>query len=219
MSIHLTRAIERLKKRLTELSALVEHSLTMACKAVSDLDPAVAEKVFENDKKIDKLEVEIEEQCLEALALHQPVAIDLRIIVSILKINNDLERIGALAVSIAYRGKSLSKIKEAERIKIDFEDYSRRAKEMFSLSISSFIDLDEKLAKKVIAADDRVDEYNKDIYKFVAAEAKKRPDCMESLLLQLSVSRHLERVADHATNIAADVVYTVGGKIIRHVKF
>jgi phosphate transport system protein len=175
-----------------------------------------AEKVFENDKKIDKLEVEIEEQCLEALALHQPVAIDLRVIVSILKINNDLERIGDLAVSIAFRGKALNEISEKERVSIDFEDYSRRAKEMFSQSIQSFMDLDAKLAKKVIAADDRVDQYNKDIYQFIAKEAQKSPKCMESLLLQLSVSRHLERVADHATNIASDVVYTVSGKIIRH---
>lgn len=202
--------------RLAELSAMVEHSLTVACDAVSKLDPKLADQVFSNDKKIDKLEVEIEEQCLEALALHQPVAIDLRVIVSILKINNDLERIGDLAVSIAFRGKALSEIDARERVSIDFGEYSLRAQEMFSESVQSFINLDEKLAKKVIAADDRVDQHNRDIYQFIAKEAQKRPDCMESLLLQLSVSRHLERVADHATNIASDVVYIVSGKIIRH---
>ena len=218
MSLHLTRAIEGLKKQILGLSAKVEESVFKAFKALQNNDKALALEVIKYDEKIDALEVEIEEQCLETLALHQPVAIDLRFIVAILKINNDLERIGDFAVSMAQRANALSDILPSNNAKINFEDIARKVHDILHLSLEAFVNLDEELAKKVIASDHEIDRINKEIHLHVLEECKKSPEKIESLTLQLSVSRNLERMADHATNIAEDVIYMIRGKIVRHKK-
>lgn len=218
MSLHLNRAIERLKKQILGLSAKVEESMIKAFKALQNNDQNLAYEVIQYDDQIDALEVEIEEQCLETLALHQPVAIDLRFIVAILKINNDLERIGDLAVSMAQRATTLTDILPTNKAKIDFEDISKRVHEIIHLSLEAFVNLDEELARQVIASDTEIDRINREIHAQVLDECKKFPEKIESLMLQLSVSRNLERMADHATNIAEDVVYMIHGKIIRHKK-
>jgi phosphate transport system protein len=161
------------------------------------------------------MEVDVEEECLKILALHQPVAIDLRFIVTALKINNDLERIGDLAVNIAERSEFLAG-QEPISVPFDFEAMAEKTQWMVTESLDSLVDMDCKRAYQVCAADDEVDALNRKMYKQVEASIIAHPRWTRCLFHLLSVSRHLERIADHATNIAEDVIYMVEGKIVRH---
>ncbi len=215
MTQHLQREIEHLKRKLLGLSALVEESVYKATKAVAERDTALAYSVIESDDNVDMQEVEVEEECLKVLALHQPVATDLRFIVSVLKINNDLERIGDLAVNIAWRAESLAKMKKIQ-ISLPLDELSSRVKGMLRKSLESLINLDVMIAREVCGSDDYVDDLNREIHKKIQDEIAKRPEEIEALLYMISVSRNLERIADHATNIAEDVIYFVEGDIVRH---
>jgi phosphate transport system protein len=219
MTLHLHRAIENLKKRILELSAIVEESVYKAVKAVETRDAVLARDVVDGDTKIDLMEVEVEEECLKMLALHQPVATDLRFIVAVLKINNDLERIGDLAVNIASRASALAAIKTPPQSHIDFQDVQSKVQKMLRDSLEALVNLDEQLARKVCVSDDEVDDINRSVHKQVISSLKEFPGDVERLILFLSVSRNLERIADHATNIAEDVLYMVRGDIVRHTKF
>lgn len=215
MSHHLQREIEKLKKYILALSALVEESLHKAIKSLLERDEKLARQVIKGDEDIDQMEVDVEEECLKILALHQPVAIDLRFIVAILKINNDLERIGDLAVNIAKRAVFLS-TKESVGIEFDFPRMVEIAKSMLKQSIDALVNMDTALANKVCASDDEIDSLNREMYRQIQDAIRKYPERMECLVNLLTVSRHLERIADHATNIAEDVIYMVEGEIIRH---
>ncbi|MBF0543989.1 MAG: phosphate signaling complex protein PhoU [Candidatus Riflebacteria bacterium] len=215
MSKHLSTEIEKLKIRILALAGLVETQIHRAVKSLEDLDSETAQKIIDSDFEIDQAEVEIEEECLKILALHQPVAIDLRIIISALKINIDLERIGDLAVNIAERTLFLCD-KPPINLSFDFAEIRRKSLSMLKDSLDSLMRLDADLAKKVRNSDDEVDQINRQMYLYIGAEGKKKPDQIDSLLSYLSVSRHLERVADYATNIAEDVIYLVEGIIVRH---
>ncbi|MCO6430574.1 MAG: phosphate signaling complex protein PhoU [Deltaproteobacteria bacterium] len=215
MTKHLEREVDRLKRKILNLSSIVEDSLFKAVRSVEKRDRTLAESVIKMDHEIDSIEVEVEEDCLKILALHQPVAIDLRLIIAALKINNDLERIGDLAVNIADRAVSLSQLKPVKE-ELPFEEMAHGVRQMLRKSLQALVHLDVQQAQEVCASDDRIDEFNKQIHKQVLESMRHNPEDVQSLMLFISVSRNLERVADHATNIAEDVIYMVDGEIVRH---
>jgi phosphate transport system protein len=215
MSQALQRELDRLKKMILALCAVVEENVGRAVRSVETRDPQLAQRIIDSDKEIDATEVDIEEECLKVLALHQPVASDLRLIVAVLKINSDLERIGDLAVNIAQRGLSLAS-RERIPVPVDLTVMSEKVQSMLRKSLDALVSLDARLAHEVGAHDDEVDELNRRNFRTIQEEIRKNPREIESLIEYLSVSRHLERVADHASNIAEDVIYLIEGTIIRH---
>ena len=215
MSRHMQRELAHLEERLIEHCAAVEKNVALAARAIQERDEALAKEVMAADAAIDMEEVEIEEECLKVLALHQPVAIDLRFIVAALKINNDLERIGDLASNIAERALRVSR----EPALPDFFDFGLMAEKtqaMLRNGVDAMVRMDIDLAHKVCAADDEVDGMNREMFEIVERRSADDPSKVPVLLLYLSVSRQLERIADHATNIAEDVVYMITGDIVRH---
>ena len=218
MSVHLHRAIESLKKRILALGALVEDSVSKALIAAEQRDMALAQQVIDGDTTIDMLEVEVEEECLKILALHQPVATDLRFIVAVLKINNDLERIGDLACNIASRARKMAALTAPAKSHIDFQGAESKVRTMLHKSLEALVNGDENLAKWVWAQDEQIDAINRSVHKQVLQALKESPDDVERLILLLSVSRNLERIGDHSTNIAEDIIYMNSGEIVRHSK-
>jgi len=213
---HLHREIEKLKSKILELGAQVEDNLLKAVDSIQKEDIELAKKVISRDQEIDKEEVELEEECLKILALYQPVATDLRFIVSIMKINNDLERIGDLAVNIAERIYFI-KVLEEKMILSDILIMAKKVRNMLKKSLDAFVNLDIKLAKKVCESDDEIDEINTKMYDQIRDGIIRRPDySIERLLSVLTISRDLERIGDHATNIAEGVIYLIEGEIVRH---
>lgn len=215
MAKHLEREIEHLKKKILVLGAKIEGKVQDATLAIEQRDACLAQQIIDRDMEIDQMEVENEEDCLKILALHQPVAIDLRFLISVLKINSDLERIGDLAVNIAERALFLAGQPEVP-MGFDFITMARKAQAMLTQSLDALVHLDAQAAYRVCAADDQVDALNRAMYLKVQEGIRKYPQHLESLIHILSVSRHLERIADHATNIAEDVIYMIAGDIVRH---
>ena len=215
MAKHLQREIENLKKHILTLGAIVENSVRQATMAIQNRDANAGADVINKDIEIDHLEVTVEEECLKILALHQPVATDLRFIIAILKINSDLERIGDLAVNIAERAIFLADNPPPE-IGIDLIGMAQKAQRMLKQSLDALVNLSDDLANEVLLADDEVDAVNRQMYIKVQEAMRENPEKMESLLHLLSASRHLERIADHATNIAEDVIYMIRAEIVRH---
>lgn len=217
MRYRLQKEIEKLKKDILTLGALVEERMQDAVTAVNTRDAALGRKIIEGDREIDELEVDLEEECLKLLALHQPVAIDLRFIIATLKINNDLERIGDLAVNICERCIYLSSLPEM-KIGFDFPKMAGLVKEMLKKSLDSLVTMDGGLARSVCGMDDAVDAMNKEMIQLAEKEICRLEEqhSISYVLHLLSISRHLERIADLATNIAEDVVYMTEGRIIRH---
>ena len=215
MSVHLKKAIDNLKKELLTLCGMVEDNLWQAVKSIKNRDVKLAQKVIDSDIQTDQMEVNVEEDCLKILALHQPVAIDLRFIITALKINNDLERIGDLAVNIAERSRFLSSQKPID-MPFDFETMAEKTQAMVKKSLDALVHIDCDLASEVCQADDEIDAINRQMYDQVKDQIKQDSENIETLIHLLSVSRHLERIADHATNIAEDVIYMVKGEIVRH---
>lgn len=215
MSEHLKREIDNLKKELLTLCSVVEESLWQAVRSIKNRDVELAEKVIASDIETDQMEVKVEEDCLKILALHQPVAIDLRFIITALKINSDLERIGDLSVNIAERSQFLS-TRNSVDILLDYGPMAEKTQAMLKKSLDALVNMNCELAYQVCEADDEVDAINRQMYDQVKQQVKQNPEDIESLIHLLSVSRHLERIADHATNIAEDVIYMVKGEIIRH---
>ncbi len=217
MTRHIARERENLKRRLLTLSADVEETFMMAVRALETMDEKLALQVATSDDRIDRQEVDLEEECLKVLALHQPVANDLRFIVSVLKINNDLERIADLAANIAERVLDLKKYQPIA-IPFDFPTMSQKVYSMVKKSLDSLVNLDLMLAQEVITLDDEVDEMHHRSYGLVIEQIRQNPDNIESLITYLVISRYLERIADQATNIAEDVHYLIEGDIVRHMK-
>ncbi len=215
MAHHLVREVDRLKRSILALSAITEESLEKAILSLRASDRMLAEAVTVADYQIDMREVEIEEECLKILALHQPVASDLRFIVACLKINNELERIGDATVNIAERVIYLSNAPLPD-VDLDFQSMADAARSMLSRSLDALVNRDVKLAYEVIHADDEVDALNRKMYYQIQDEIRKDLTHLEALIHYLGVSRHLERIADHATNIAEDVIYMTDGDIVRH---
>jgi phosphate transport system protein len=215
MGKHLHRDLELLSRDILTLGARVEESLDLAVRALVDRREDLAQRVREGDDIIDTAEVEVEDHCLKILALHQPVAADLRYVVTALKVNNDLERMGDLAVNIAARASWLARrdpIDAAEAIKA----MALRVREMVHQSIASLVERDPIKARAVCAMDDEVDHEHKQMYRIVQDLMKADPRTVKRAVQTLSASRQLERVGDLATNIAEDVVFMVEGEVIRH---
>jgi len=215
MPRHLQREIEGLKKEILSLGAMVELSVREATLAIETRDEVLARKVIEKDIKIDQKEVEVEESCLKVLALHQPVAINLRFIIAVLKINNDPERVADLAVNIAERAAFLATQPKVS-ISLDFAGMANKTQLMLKESLDALVNMSADLAREVCASDDEIDTMNRQMYLIVQDGIRQQPEQLESLIHLLSASRHLERIADHATNIAEDVIYMIEGEIVRH---
>ncbi|MBN2102954.1 phosphate signaling complex protein PhoU [bacterium] len=215
MTSRLQHELNQLKKSVLTLGAAVEDGLHRAVKALQERDEKIAQKIIESDHEIDNMEVDLEEECLKLLALHQPVATDLRFIVAVLKINNDLERIGDLSVNIAERAKFLA-FQPPVNLPLDFRSMADAVQKMLKKSLDALVNMDEQLAGEVIDTDDRVDNMNRDMYQQIQEAIIKNPGQIESLIHLLSTSRHLERIADQTTNIAEDVIYMIKGEIVRH---
>ena len=215
MSAHLQREIERLKKDVLSLCALVEDQVQMALRAVLDHDEELAGEVEKRDLDIDQREIEVEEECMKTLALHQPVAVDLRLIIATLKINSDLERIGDMAVNIAHKARDLVSEPPVE-VSFDLGAMWAKTQAMLRDSIDALVSMDVEQATAVCRRDDEVDRMKHDIRVEVESSIARHPERVRALLRMLAVARNLERIADLATNIAEDVVYLVEGRIIRH---
>jgi len=215
MTRHLRFEIEKLKKKILALSAAVETSVQLAVRSAVDADTKLANKVIDGDLEVDKAEVDLEEDCLKILALHQPVAIDLRFIIAVLKINNDLERIGDEAVNIAERAKYLVDQKKID-LPVNLADMAAKVQHMLRVSLDSLVELDSGLAQGVRELDNEIDKMHYDINQHVKEELCVQSQHMNTLIHIMAVSRHLERIADHATNIAEDVIYMIEGVIARH---
>jgi phosphate transport system protein len=215
MSQHLQKEIDALKEKIIFMGTEVEDRVYRATVSLINRNQQMAQAVLSGDHEIDDLEVAIEEDCLKILALYQPVATDLRFIIAVLKINSDLERVGDLAVGIAERSSFLID-QPAIPIAFDMTAMMRTVESMLTRSIEALVNLDVQKAYRVRAEDDRVDAMNRDMYALVKEDLAKYPEHINILLHSLSISRHLERIADHATNIAEDVIYLVKAEIIRH---
>ena len=215
MTYRLQKEIEKLKQLILTEVAEVEENVRLSVNSLIKYDIKLAEKVIKADLEIDQMEVELEEECLKILALHQPVAHDLRFIIAVMKINNDLERISDLAVNIAERAKFLVTRKRID-IPFDFSIMAKKTQDMLRKSINALITLDTNVACEVCKADDEVDALNREFYNIVKEVIRKNPEYIEDMTHYIGVSRHLERMADSATNIAEDVIYMIDGKIVRH---
>ncbi|MCF8082419.1 MAG: phosphate signaling complex protein PhoU [Deltaproteobacteria bacterium] len=217
MKRHLQTELEGLKKQILTLGAMVEERVKMAIQAFENRDGSLGEKIIVSDQEVDAAEVELEEECLKILALHQPVAGDLRFISAVIKINNDLERVGDEAVNIAQRVTTLAKRPPVE-VPFQYGHMAARADEMLKKSLDALVNLDTDLAYRVCLMDDEVDEMNREIYDKVKKVIQQKPDRVTYLINLLLIARHLERIADHATNIAEEVIYMAEGEILRHQK-
>jgi len=211
----LAKEITKLKRQLLAIGNQVAENLTDAVSAVEKKDAAFARSISERDRKIDQMEVDLEEECLKVLALYQPVAIDLRFIVTVLKVNNDLERIGDLAANIADQAEMLASLQNVN-IVFDFAQMAQKSQAMFTSSLNALINTNVGSAHKVIIADDEIDELHKQMYTQVEAAIARDLAGTKIYIMQIGLSRSLERVADLATNIAQDIIYLSTGEIVRH---
>lgn len=214
MSKHLERDLEHLQKRIVGFAGKVEEAIYKAIDALQKHNNTIAEEVIDGDEEIDRGENEVAEECLKLLALHQPVATDLRRIATTFMITTDLERMGDLAKHIAEAALTLSAPPMA--IPTTLSRMTDVVTTLVRQSLDSYVNLDSKLARRVVRMDDEVDRFNDDMIQELIVYMKASPDNIERGLSLFTATRHLERIADHATNIAEDVVYLVEGDIVKH---
>jgi phosphate transport system protein len=215
MSKRLTKEIGDLKERILALGAEVEDRVRLAVVSIHGRDAALAARVIDGDRAIDAMEVDLEEECLKVLALHQPMAVDLRTIVAVLKIDNDLERIGDLAVNIAERAVNLAALPPFT-MPFTFDDMASLTQDMLRKSLDALVFVDADAALAVCEEDEKVDAAHRGMYGILRREVEEDPARLDYLTHLMNVSRYLERIADHATNIAEDVIYLAQGEIVRH---
>ncbi len=215
MRVHLQRDIDKLKRRLLVLSTEVEEAVRQAVQALSNRDAALAREVVARETQTNRLEVDVEEDCLKILALHQPVAGDLRYIVAVLKIDRDLERIADLAAHIAQRGLMLFELPPLD-MPFRLDEMGGKVQLMLKMALDSFVSLNTIAAHEVCAIDGEVDSLNRDTMRQVRKGVLEDPGRFDALMQVMHIARHLERIADHATNIAEDLIYLVDGRIVRH---
>ena len=215
MSVHFQRELEQLKRSLLSLCGLVEDQVQRAVHALVLRDPDAAQQVELRDAEINQREVEIEEECLKLLALYQPVASDLRFIIAALKINNDLERIGDLAVNLAHKARTFAQFPEFEN-PFDLRRMWELVQTMLRDSVHAMVRLDPKLAHEVCDRDAQINEHKRRIRLLAEELIQQNPSQTRPLLALAAAARNLERIADHATNIAEDVIYLAEGRIPRH---
>lgn len=215
MQRHFDEELEKLKEKILKMSSLVEKAIHLSIKALVDRESELAQQIIKSDDQVNMLEIEIDEFSLKLLALRQPQAGDLRLITSIMKINNDLERIGDLAVNISERTMELLKFPIVKPL-IDIPRMAEIAQGMVKDSLDAFVNRDSKLARSVCERDDKVDNLNDHILRELLTYMLQDPKTIERAVDLILVGRNLERIADHATNICEDVIYIVDGKTIKH---
>jgi phosphate transport system protein len=212
---HLQREIERLKRKVLALGALVEENLRLAVQAIETRDVVKARKVIAADLEVDENEVEVEEECLKLLALYQPVAKDLRFIIAVVKINSEMERIGDLAANIGERAEQLAS-EYPVPVPRSLPVIADRVRCILEAVLDALVRQDAVAARRLLAADDEVDALYKQLLEELKAELRADFDHLDAIVLLFSVARYMERLADHANNIAEDVLYMVEGEIHRH---
>jgi phosphate transport system protein len=217
MNRHFHRALEKIKKMVLNLGSVVEQRVYQAKQAVAGYDADMAKKIISTDYEIDEMEVELEEECLKALALHQPLATDLRFLIAVIKINNDLERIGDESVNISHRVQILAQQSE-HTFRFDYHTMMDKAINMLKKSLDALVNMDVDLAYRVLTLDDEVDHLTLVAYDRIKEAMKTQKGRLGYYINLLLISRHVERLADHATNIAEEVIYLIEGDIIRHTE-
>jgi phosphate transport system protein len=215
MPRHFEIELDRLRTNIIKMGSLVDEQIELALKALLETNVTLAQFVIDRDQRVDEFDNQIDTQCERIFALTQPVAIDLRLIMSALKINNELERIGDIAVNIAERVEPIRERPDLVRL-VPLADMATQARLMVKQAIDSFINNDPLLARDILLQDDKVDNLDRDIFHQLVAYMKNDPDSIEPASHIMILSRHLERLADHATNIAEDVIFLVDAKIIKH---
>jgi phosphate transport system protein len=214
---HLQREIDKLKRKILALGAIVEENLRLAFQAIDERDAAKARRVITTDVLIDQYEVDVEEECLKILALYQPVAGDLRFVAAVIKINSELERIGDLSANIAERALQLMNehpVAVPHRVAV----MADRTRTIIEKALDALVRQDAVMAREVLAADDEIDELYAELIEELKGVIRADLEHLDAIVLLFSVARYLERLADHATNIAEDVLYMVEGEIQRHAQ-
>jgi len=212
---HFQEELEHLKTRLLEMGGLAEEQVRLSIKALVDRDRDLIERVLQADEPINKLHIEIDGRCFTLLALHQPMAVDLRAIVSAVKINTDLERVGDLAVNIAEAATRYATHPPVKKL-IDIPRMATIAQSMLRDALDAFVRRDTTLAQRVLDQDDTLDDLKTQIFRELLTYMLQDPSTIEPALDLILVSRHLERIGDHATNIAEDVIFIVSARDVRH---
>ena len=214
---HLQREIDRLKRKVLALGALVEENLRQAFQAIDQRDAAKARRVIATDLLIDQNEVDVEEECLKILALYQPVAGDLRFVAAVIKINSELERIGDLSANIAERALQLLD-EHPVAVPLNVAVMADRTWAILEKALDALVRQDAVMAREVLVADDEIDDLYAELIEELKAVIRDDLEHLDAIVLLFSVARYLERLADHATNIAEDVLYMVEGEIQRHTQ-
>lgn len=215
MAKHLQRDLDHLKREILEVGTLVEEAIAKSLRLLRERDPALIDEILDGDRMIDEREVEVEEEVLKVLALHQPMAADLRFVIAVLKVNNDLERMGDLAGNIARRSRHALMHPRATPL-VDFTAAGEKVLSMVHASLDALVRQDPDLAREVCRMDNEVDEMHRRTYDLLKQRMRENPEVVEEAVNGLTVSRALERIADLATNIAEDIVFMVDGEVIRH---
>lgn len=214
MAGHLQREIDKIKKEILSLGAMVEDRFKQAIYAVKKKDLQLAQKIIDTDYKVDEREIEVEEECLKILALYQPVATDLRFLIAVVKINNDLERIADYAANIAQR--YITSSADADKFQYDYSPMADQAGRMLRMSLDALVRMDVDMAYDVRDMDTEVNRMRNEAYDTMKEDIQNRPERVTEIINMYLISRHLERIGDHTTNIAEEVIYLIEGEIIRH---
>lgn len=215
MRINFQQKLDELKERLLVMAGLVEQAIQRATEAYSSRDMDLCELVSLSEPAINRMEHEIDQLALDLLAMEQPMAVDLRFILAVIRINADLERVGDQAVNIAARCKDLSTL-STQDLPVDIPKLAQLSTAMIRKALQAFIEADTEMAQSVLLLDDQVDELNRDAFRTLGALIQQHPERTPEALNALVISRNLERVGDHATNIAEDVIFWVSGADVRH---
>ncbi|MEO8681836.1 MAG: phosphate signaling complex protein PhoU [Vicinamibacterales bacterium] len=212
---HFQEELEQLKERLLAMGGLAEERVREVVRSVTDRDVAALDAVLGGDQPINDLHIEIDDRCFKLLALHQPMAADLRVIVAAVKINTDLERVGDLAVNIGEAGKRYIQHPPVKPL-IDIPRMGELAQKMLRESLDAFVRRDMALAEAVLAQDDTLDALKSQIFRELLTYMLNNPATIEPALDLILISRHLERIGDHATNVAEDVIFILSARDVRH---
>jgi len=215
MAANLHKEINKIKKSILSLGAMAEHRFRRSIDAVKKGDRDIAQSIIDSDVEVDELEVDIEEECLKILALYQPVAVDLRFLIAVIKINNDLERVADEAVNIAQRVKSISG-RNIGKYNFDYTRMAELAGLMLKKSLDSLVQMDSDIAESVQTTDKLVNTIRNEAYDAMKDAILSSPEYAGQIVNRYLIARHLERIGDHATNIAEEVRHLVNGKIVRH---
>ena len=209
------QALDGLKERLLVMAGLVEQAIQRATSAYSDRDTELCDLVLMSEPAVNRMEREIDQLAMDLLAMEQPMAVDLRFIMAVIRINADLERVGDQAVNIANRVKELGTLQSRD-LPVDIPKLAQLSSAMVRKALQAFIEADAEMAGSVLTLDDQVDDMNRNAYHSLGKYIQDHPDCASQALNALVISRNLERVGDHATNIAEDVIFWVRGDDVRH---